>query len=173
MRPLTNFASLCLSLLDPTTDKMKCLSMDYHTGTHVVTIQIEPTGIISRLSLLTDRASNFSPSSDNPPSVQPTAAPIEPDSMLTRLDRLCESLGDTLREVVIAIFPWSKADFETLQADPVKLMRGLRDQMPVTSARGRLSFRVVRDRYYGEYLDATRDVFVRDGKYWKGVTVDD
>ena len=125
--------------------------------------------------------STFLPSSDDLPSAQSTAAPIAPDSMLTRLDRLCESLGDTLREVVIALFPQFEDDFEELQADPVTPMRGLRDQMPRMARRQRLVFRMSRKscdeyggKYYGDNCETVRrHVFVRDSLHWRDITLDD
>ena len=135
-------------------------------------MQIEPAGTVSRISLIMRDASYFLPSSDDLASAQSTAAPIAPDSMLTRLDRLCESLGDTLREVVIALFPFSVADFKALEADPGKPMRGLRDQMPSMSRGGRLSFRIPRDLSVSDY-DAARNIFGRDEQYWTNIIHDD
>ena len=125
-------------------------------------------------------ASTFLPSSNDLPSAQSTAAPIAPDSMLTRLDRLCESLGDTLREVVIALFPWYEENFKELQADPVKPMRGLRDQMPSMARRQRLVFRMSRKwvwEYDDKYNDAEcetarRHVFMRDSPHWRDILFD-
>ena len=143
-------------------------------------MQIEPAGTVSRISLIMYKASNFLPSSYDPPSVQSTAAPIAPDSMLTRLDRLCESLGDTLREVVIALFPLGKGSFKALQADPVKPMRGLRDQMPSMARRQRLVFRMSRkyvQEYDNDYYDdecetARRHVFMRNNPHWRDIMLD-
>ena len=114
-------------------------------------------------------------------SAQSTAAPIAPNSMLTRLDRLCESLSDTLREVVIALFPWDEDDFNALQADPVVPMRRLRDQMPSMARRQRLVFRMSRKsiQKYAAYNDgvgretAPRHVFMRDSPHWRDVALDD
>ena len=143
-------------------------------------MQIEPAGSVSRISLIMRDASYFLPSSDDLPSAQSTAAPIAPDSMLTRLDRLCESLGDTLREVVIALFPWGKDDFKTLQADPGKSMRGLRDQMPSMARRQRLVFRMSRksgEEYGFFYVNAEREtarrhIFMRDSPHWINIMLD-
>ena len=143
-------------------------------------MQIKPTGTVSRISLMMHGASTFLPSSDDLPSAQSTAAPIAPDSMLTRLDRLCESLGDTLREVVIALFPYGKDNFKALQADPVEPMRGLRDQMLSMARRQRLVFRMSRkcveeydDKYYGyECKTARRHVFMRDSPHWRDILLD-
>ena len=143
-------------------------------------MQIDPTGIVSRISLIIDDATNFLPSSDDLPSAQSTAAPIAPDSMLTRLDRLCESLGDTLREGVIALLPISQVGFKVLQAVPVKPMRGLRDQMPSMARRQRLVFRMSR-KYVAEYDNAYNDaecetarrhVFMRDSPHWRNILLD-
>ena len=179
MRALTSLQSTCLFFLDPTDSSVKCLSLDYHWGSHILTMQIQPTGTVSRISLIMCDASYFPPSSDDLPSAQSTAAPIALHSMLTRLDQLCEPLRDTLREVVIAIFPWSKADFETLQADPVNLMRGLRDQMPSMARRQRLVFRMSRksrSEYCGYFTDesetARRHVFTRDSPHWRNIALD-
>ena len=149
-------------------------------GAHTLTIQIEPTGTVSRISLMTHQVSNFLPSSDNFPFAQSTAALIAPDSMLTRLDRLCESLGDTLREVVIALFPLGKDYLEELQADPVKPMRGLRDQMPSMARRQRLVFRMSRKsgQDYGVYYAndeqefARRHIFMRSSPHWRDILLD-
>ena len=143
-------------------------------------MQIEPAGTVSRISLIMRDASYFLPSIDDLPSAQSTAAPIAPDSMLTRLDRLCESLGDTLREVVIALFPLKKEGFEALQADPVKPMRGLRDQMPSMARRQRLVFRMSQKyvwEYDGDYHGdecetARRHVFMRDSPHWRDILLD-
>ena len=142
-------------------------------------MQIEPTGTVSRISLIMDEASDFPPSSDDLPSAQSTAAPIAPDSMLTRLDRLCESLGDTLREVVIALFPYLGSEFDELQANPVKPMRRLRDQMPSMARRQRLVFRMPRKsgEEYGNYDDNIREtvrqhVFMHDSPHWRDVALD-
>ena len=135
-------------------------------------MQIEPTGTVSRISLIMNKTSTFLPSSNDLPSAQSTAAPIAPDSMLTRLDRLCESLGDTLREVVIALFPQFGDEFEKLRADPVRPMRGLRDQMPSMSRGGRLSFRMRRGLSV-YYNGATRNIFGRGEQYWTNVALDD
>ena len=129
---------------------------------------------------MTDDATNFLPSGDDLLFAQWTTMAIAPDSMLTRLDRLCESLGDTLREVVIALFPYFENDFEALQANPVKLMCGLRDQMPSMARRQRLVFRMSRKyvlEYDGRYRDkecetARRHVFMRDSPYWIDILLD-
>ena len=159
---------------------MKCLSLDYNACDHILTMQIGPPGTVSRISLIMDKASYFLASSDDLPSAQSTIAPIAPDSMLTRLDRLCESLGDTLREVVIALFPGSKGDFEKLQADPVRPMRALRDQMPSTAGRQRLVFRMSREdweKYDDDNDDGFRTVFqhvfMRDSPHWRDIALDD
>ena len=143
-------------------------------------MQIEPAGTVSRISIIMDKTSTFLPSGDDLPSAQSTAAPIAPDSMLTRLDRLCESLGDTLREVVIALFPYLEDKFQALQADPVKPMRGLRDQMPSMARRQRLVFRMSRKSceecgdYYGDECEtARRHVFVRDSPHWRDAVLED
>ena len=160
---------------------MKCLSLDYLWSIHLLTMQMEPTGTVARISLIMRDASYFHPSSDDLPSAQSTAAPIAPDSMLKRLGRLCESLGDTLREVVIALFPLCKDDLEELQADPVKPMRGLRDQMPSMARRQRLVFRMSRkcaEEYDDDYHDdecgtVRRRAFMRDSPDWRDVALDD
>ena len=159
-------------MLDPTDSSVKCLSLDYDVCDHILILQIQPTGTVSRISLMMSDASTFLPSSDDLPSAQSTAAPIAPDSMLTRLDRLCESLGDTLREVVIALLPLNRYDLRALQADPVKPVRGLRDQMPSMSRSSRLSFRMLRDYNVG-YDDATRNIFGRDEQYWTNIVLND
>ena len=126
---------------------------------------------------MTDDATNFPPSSDYLPSAQSTAAPIAPDSMLTRLDRLCESLGNRLREVVIALFPNGKGSFEALQADPVKPMRGLRDQMPSMARRQRLAFRMSRTwnrgMDNGEYDAICKASFDRKSQCWTNIELED
>ena len=146
---------------------VKYLSLDYYRCEHLLTMQIASTGTVSRVSLMTDKASNFLPS----------AAQIAPDSMLTRLDRLCELLGDTLREVVIALFPWEEDDFHELQSDPVKPMRGLRDQMPSMGRRQRLVFRMSRKWGYvmfdSEYDAVCKAVFDRKSQYWTNIALDD
>ena len=158
---------------------MKCLSVDYNLSCHLLGMQIDHTGTVSRISLIMRDASYFLPSSDDLPSAQSTAAPIAPDSVLMRLDRLCESLGDTLREVVIALFPMEEDDFEELQADPVRPMRGLRDQMPSMARRQRLVFRMSRkscDEYGGYFTDecetARRYVFMRDNPHWRDIALE-
>ena len=140
-------------------------------------MQIEPTGsTVSRISLIVVKASNFLPSSDGLPSAQSTTAPIASDSMLTRFDQLCESLGDTLREVVIALFPWQPEYFEALQADPVKTMRGLRDQMPSMARRQCLTFCMSRTRRGlmedGEYDTMRKAVFDRESQCWTNIALD-
>ena len=126
---------------------------------------------------MTDDATDFLPSGDDLPSAQSTAAPIAPDSMLTRLDRLCESLGDTLREVVIALFPWDEDDFKALQADPVKPMRGLRDQMPSMARWKRLVFRMsrkpARPMNGDEYHYTCKAVFDCKSQCWTNIELDD
>ena len=157
---------------------MKCLSLDYYGCEHILTMQVNPAGIVSRISLMMDNASNFLPPSDDLPSAQSTAAPIVPDSMLTRLDRLCESLGDTLREVVIALFPRFRDSFEALQANPVKPMRGLRDQMPSMARRRRLVFRMSQKSWQDDEYDddiyetVCQHVLVRDSPHWGDVMLD-
>ena len=98
------------------------------------------------------------------------------DSMLRRLDRLCESLSDTLREVVIALFPRMRQTIKNI----VKPMRGLRDQMPSMARRQRLVFRMSRkcaEEYDDDYYDAEcetarRHVFMRDNPHWRGIMLD-
>ena len=167
-----------LFLLDLTDHARRCLSLG-PTNIHTLIVQIEPTGIISRMSLIIDDVTNFLPSGDDLPSTQSTAAPIAPDSILTRIDRLCETLGDTLREVVIALFPGTENDFKALQADPVKPIRGLRDQMPSMARRQRLVFRMSRKSgqdygdYYGdEFETARRHVLMRNSPHWRDIALD-
>ena len=131
-------------------------------------MQIASTGTVSRVSLMTDKASNFLPS----------AAQIAPDSMLTRLDRLCESLGGTLRAVVIALFPDGRRDLGALQANQGETTRGLRAQMPGMARRqpACLLFRMSRKswgEYYNNGVDETvaQHVFKRDSPYWMNIAL--
>ena len=156
---------------------MKCLSIGYFAGIHLLTMQIEPSGTVSRISLIIDNAFDFFPVSDALPSAQWTAAPIAPESMLMRLDRLCESLGHKLRQVVIALFPLREGDLRALQADPVEMMRGLRDQMPSMARWRRLAFRMSRKWHEplsnSEYDAICKAMFDRKSQYWMNIAPDD
>ena len=141
-------------------------------------MQTEHAGTVSRISLIINRASDFLPSSDALPSPQLIAAPIAPNNMLTHLDRLCEALDNTLREVVIALFPNDSDDFDELQADPIGTISRLRDQMPSLARRQRLVFRVSRKSWQEDdfedsiYETACRHVFICGSPHWRDVTLD-
>ena len=167
-------------MLDPTADSARCISLDYNVADHLLTMRMKPTGTVSRISLTMEDASNFLPPRDDLPSAQSSATVVILDSMLRHFDRLCELLGDALREVVLALFPWYKPedDFEAQQADEIKMMRELRDQMPSMARQKRLVFRMSKSwEEYGYddvvYETVRRHVFMRDSPYWRDVTFDD
>ena len=100
--------------------------------------------------------------------------------MLTRLDRLCESLGDTLHEVVFALLPLRDVRFKALQTYLAKTMHGLCDQMPRMARRQRLVLRMSRKSceefgdYYGDECEtARRHVFVRASPHWRDAVLED
>ncbi|KIP11807.1 hypothetical protein PHLGIDRAFT_33126 [Phlebiopsis gigantea 11061_1 CR5-6] len=157
---------------DPTDGSLRCLSVGPEFS-HMLTMQIEPSGTVSRVCLMMDDPSYFLPPSENPPSYPPAAL----DSTLTRLDQLCESLGATLRDVVIAYFPFHAQD-PIPPAELASTMRGLRAQMPGTSGRRRLVFRTSRKAWedfrdeHVEYDTVSERVFERGGSYWADVVLD-
>ena len=126
--------------------------------------------------MMSDGNDFLQPSSINPSSTQPTATPVELDSMLKRLDRLYESLRDTLLEAVIAILRPRWYNAET-HVHLVGIMRRLREQMPNMAAR-HLVFRLfqpIREDLTRQYMFDTEPqlVFKHDGEYWRDVTLDD
>ena len=170
-----------------------------HSFVHILTIQVDPSGTISRVCLMTDDAFRFRPLSNGPPSAQPATTPIIIDSVLTQFDRLCESLGDTLREVVIAIFRPGFQDTEVQtnrtananmesQAEPdthaekiaqaglVKTVSELRDQMPIMTGRQHLVFRkhqqALSHATESSYDDELNSVFESDSKHWTDISLD-
>lgn len=165
---------MCSASLDPTDGAMRCLSLGCDIW-HTLAVQIEPSGTVSRVCLMMDDASRFLPLGDNLPSDQSTAVL---DSMLARLDQLCESLGDALREVVIAHFPFTENNAIS-EAELLERMHVLRDQMPGMARRQRLVFRASRKTardFSGEsiWFDAVVErVFECDGQYWKDIDLGD
>ena len=153
---------------------MRCLSLDY-SPMHTLSMQIGPTGAVSCVSVIMGDGADFFP--DELPTAQLTAAPPTALSgMLSRLDWLCESLGNTLQKVVIALFPVDLDSFETLQADPTEKIRRLRDQMP-NMRRKRLVFRMSRQcRLEYNDVNARETVFQHvsnhDSPYWRDIMVE-
>ena len=107
------------------------------------------------------------------------ASAHRPSTMLERFDQLCESLSDTLQEVVIAeaagIAQYLKG---RTSSSLVETMRGLRDQMPSMARRQRLVFRMSRkpSRPTGssEYYAICKAVFDRKSQYWTAnIALDD
>ena len=101
--------------------------------------------------------------------------------MLVQFDRLCESLDDTLGEVVLVFFPGAPDSLEhlkTLQADRVNTVRSLRNHMPRMSRRQRLAFRASRESW-PEYRDdgmvktVHEHILAHDSPYWKDIALDD
>ena len=141
----------------------------------MVTMQIQPTGVISGVCLIMYDATDFIPWDDSPD--QPAGARTAVDSPLMRFDRLCESLGSTLRGVVVALFLPDK-DRADAQQDTPKTVRMLREQMQNMARRLCLVFRMSRqsreqlreDKMYDSVLE---HVFVRDSQYWSDIKVDD
>ena len=165
------------SVLDPLDDTLECLTVT-SCDAHILTMQVQPAGVLSRVSLMMNESSIFSSvPSPHAPFDQPTAAL---DSVPTRLDRLCGSLGDELREVVIAYYhpQWHDAN---RRAELLEAMRELRDRMPDMAGRERLAFRVRRQQHQFRSFedamyrndDALRHVFGRGGRYWTDIVLDD
>ncbi|KIP06072.1 hypothetical protein PHLGIDRAFT_119269 [Phlebiopsis gigantea 11061_1 CR5-6] len=162
---------------DPVDGAMRCLSLNY-PPTHPLRIQIEPTGAVLRVGLLIRDAHDFLlPDDTSPPSDQTAAAPAIADSMLAQLDGLCELLGSTLREVVIAI-PAQRLHADKARADVAGTMRRLRDQMPSMRRRRCLRFcisRVPLRQFYAAstYNAILNNVFTRGSHYWTDITLGD
>ena len=126
------------------------------------------------MSLTIDDASNFLPSGHHLPSDRSVA----PNSMLTQFDRLCESLGGTLREVVIALVRPHRDDSNAL-ANPAEMIRRLPEQMPNMVRRRRLLIRMsqnTRKEFVNDYNmhnTALQSVFERGGRYWVDIAHND
>ena len=122
--------------------------------------------------------SYFLLSNKNAPRSLPAPSTTEPvafNSMLMHLDRLCEALGDTLREVVVATFC---QESDRWQVHTVNTMYELRNQMPFMAKQQRLSFRMSRWTYRelrssGRHDTVLKNVFERDGGCWENVVLDD
>ena len=157
-------------LLDPTAGGTKCLALEYCPATHILTMQIEHTGTVSRISLTITNPPDFLPPSGDLPSVRLSS------SMLARFGRLCAPLGDALREIVIAVFPWDVAVLGALQHNPAETMYRLRDQMP-RAVRRRLVLRMpvkARSEYgYDERESVNQHVFTCDSPYWRDIVLED
>ena len=166
---------ICSPVLDSGDGPMRYLDL-YCAHAHALAIQLGPAGTVSRVCLTMDDGNDFLPPRDNPPSTQMTPTPIGLDSMLTRLDRLYESLHDTLLEAVVAILRPRWYNAET-HVHLVEIMRRLREQMPNMAGRSlvfRLSQPIWEDLTREELFDtAPRYLFKRGGKYWKDIAVDD
>lgn len=140
-------------------------------------MQIGPTGVVSRLRLETSHASIFPSSARNLHYDQSFAAPIVLEGTFTRLDRLCESLSDTLREVTIGLDRPGTGG-ATAQADHLTTtLRRLRDQMPNMARRHRLVFSVLTNDLPaasddGMYSGAARDLFKGDGQCYSNVALE-
>lgn len=170
-------------MLDPTAGGVRFLGLGRHYPTrheHIITVQVEPTGVVSHISLIIGYPSAFLTSSEDLPSTQPTTEPpIALNGVLTRFDQLCELLGNTLCEVAIALF-LAESEFAALQASGplVKTMRNLRDQMPSMSRRQRLVFRMARksicgfDDAYVPMETVYEHVFKHDSSHWRDVVLD-
>ena len=167
---------------------MRCLEFrNYEHEGLLVLLQIKRTGEVSRIcfaihdSILrcTDTASanldhqeSFCPD----PKCCLAESLIEPflgSDMLVRFDKLCESLGSTLVEVVLAVAherPYTLKDL-------FKPMRTFRDHMPTMMGRGCLSFRTLRSRCTSDewFDDNTKleNIFQHNDRYWNKVVLDD
>ncbi|KIP02261.1 hypothetical protein PHLGIDRAFT_130828 [Phlebiopsis gigantea 11061_1 CR5-6] len=133
---------------------------------------IAPPGTVSRVCIVMEDAAHFISQGEDAPS----AAPADLNSTLMRLDQLCESLGNQLRGLVIALFPRDSNRGGAL-AHTVETMRSLRVQMPSMTRRRRLTFCMSR-RYRQdlrddevEYETALEHVFEHDGLYWANVAL--
>lgn len=146
-------------------------------------MQIQPTGVVSRVCLMMHYNTDSFPFGHHQVVSDHwdlTAALVMLDSMLKQLDQLCESLGDTLHEVVIAFFhPKDDSDTDT-RPDLVRTMRRLRCQMPGMASRQCLAFRMSRKHpndffQNGDtaYKKVAESVFKHDGEYWTDFVLDD
>lgn len=151
---------------------MRCLGLGYSGVSHTLIMQIAPPGTVSRVCIVMEDAAHFISQGEDAPS----AAPADLNSTLMRLDQLCESLGNQLRGLVIALFPRDSNRGGAL-AHTVDTMRSLRVQMPSMTRRRRPTFRMslrsrqdLRDDEV-EYETALEHVFEHDGLYWANVAL--
>ena len=161
---------------------MKCLML--YCDVHMVGMRIELTGTISGICFGTGVTPYLLQSSDGGDDIsanRPDNTSIRRDSMLARFDSLCESLGDTLHEVVIIsnfdsdLDSESGSDPDTLKAHmvaPIKKMHTIHAQMPNMARRRSLVFRRLRKDLEEDDLDreeAFQSTLVRDSPYWEDV----
>ncbi|KIP06067.1 hypothetical protein PHLGIDRAFT_119265 [Phlebiopsis gigantea 11061_1 CR5-6] len=161
------------SFPDPTDCAMKRLRCE--ADNHILMMQVKSSGTVSRICLTMNNPYTFLSSSNILPSDQSTAAPVALDSMLTRFDRQCESLGDTLCKVVIAYLPLN-SDYEIPQGQLAETMRKFRDQMPIMAGRHRLGFRRSRrtrlELSSANLEDTTYEhAFEQGGQYWTNISL--
>ena len=163
-------------MLDSTRDAITYLSLN-RLRRHTLAIQVDSAGFVSHVCLMTYETSKFRPSvGDRAPSHRPTTQ----ESVLTLLDRLCEALGDKLREVIIALslpnFDDGDVHAELALAEE---LRELRSQMPAMAARGSLAFRMTQKSWQELCLDREMDevvfknMFKYNGLYWTDIVLDD
>ena len=155
------------SLPDPADDTMRWLQVRTgYASEHTLTLNINPVGGVSQVCLMMRHPAVFL----SPRNAFSSAH--RPSTMLERFDQLCESLSDTLQEVVIAeaagIAQYLKG---RTSSSLVETMRGLRDQMPIMRRQQSLSFRT-RQRSFILNQAAIRDVFDYDGHYWVNIPLD-
>ena len=107
----------------------------------------------------------------DPPAATPESTALE--DMFARLDVLCNELGDTLLEVVIAL---TKAEEKAGAEDCIeaqlnaKLRDVLRGSMPCMV--GRRCLRVCRDKSGDRIQELAENVFERDPMRWKDIRLD-
>ena len=166
---------------------------------YAIVLQVQPEGSVTHVGIVVDPSKSLGPLEvtesittlgDGTPAVpDPAHAPIEPDQtlapldppatpsdafqyMLARLDMLCEQLGNTLREVVLAFsFPHATAtvDLRDYMQVPgnANLLDVLRSWMPCMVERQCLV--VHREQSDASFDEVIESVFQRDARLWTNV----
>ena len=170
------FEGICSPiLLDPADATTRYLRLNCLPA-HIVTVEVQPIGTISRVCLAMEGTADLVLPSNIPTSA-PT--PVIFGGMLKRFDDLCALLDDTVGEVVIAIIrPDDRQAVWAGVTGAERAMYDLRDQMPSMARRQRLVFRLSKQTWSELHSrqifhSALEGVFEHDGRYWTTVTLDD
>ena len=142
----------------------------------MVTVEVQQTGTVSRVCLVTEWTRDLLPPTNDS---TPSTAGIVARSMQKSFDRLCASLTSTIREVVIAVIrpeddPAVLAGVKGVE----RAMYDLRNNMPTMARQRRLAFRLSKqtwdELHSGQiFHTALEDVFTHESRYWTNVSLDD
>ena len=171
------------------------VAVDYENITHAIALQIHPRGSIARIGFVIDlnrealkplflsertaTAIDETSASPDPSPAMPTPTLALSDllatststafkDMFARFDALCNTLGDTLLEVVVAVGEnWKNTDAKVHLEENAKLRDVLRGSMPRMVGRRRLVICRHKCDHSVEHL--ANNVFERDPQRWKDI----